>query len=119
MLHKVERFEVENCGLRKHLKLGDFDDIFTRNDKKHLVVEWLSWLPCKRDFINSTILETYEDIPNPPPSLNLSEQRVYELVGGGGFPLNPPLDNFVGAKGLDQEGLKYKFCSQETNSAKN
>ena len=35
-----------------------FNDIFTRNGKKHLVVEWLSWLPRKRDSINSTILET-------------------------------------------------------------
>ena len=26
--------------------------------KKQLVVEWLSWLPYKRNFINSTILET-------------------------------------------------------------
>ena len=46
------------------------------------MVEWLSWLPCKRDFINSTILETYEDIPNTLPSLKLLEQSVDELVGG-------------------------------------
>ena len=44
------------------------------------MVEWLSWLPCKRDFINFTILETYEDIPNTLPSLKLLEQRVRELV---------------------------------------
>ena len=50
--------------------------------KKHLVVEWLSWLPCKRDFINSIISKTYEDIPNTLPSLKLLEQRVHELVGG-------------------------------------
>ena len=65
--------------------------------KKHLVVEWLSWLPCKRDFINSTILEACEDIPNTLRRLTLLEQRVHELVGG---PLNPPLDNIVGSKRL-------------------
>ena len=59
LLHKVYSFEVENCGLRKHLKLGDFLLRFLQEvTKKHLVVEWLSWLPCKRDFIHSTILET-------------------------------------------------------------
>ena len=58
-----------------------FDDIFTRIAKMHLVVEWLSWLPYKRDFINSTILETYGDIPNTLPSLKLLERRVHELVG--------------------------------------
>ena len=51
--------------------------------KKHLVVEWLSWLPGKRDCINSTILETSKDIPNTLPRLKLLEQRVQELVGGG------------------------------------
>ena len=69
----------------------------------HLVVEWLSWLPCKRDFINSNILETQKDIPNTLPSLKLLEQRVHELVVGQLNP--PPLDNVTlwGAKGLDQE----------------
>ena len=70
------------------------------------MVEWLSWLPCKRDFINSTILETYGNIPSALPGLKLLEQRVHELVGG---PLNPPLQTTLwGAKGLDQEGLKFK-----------
>ena len=48
------------------------------------MVEWLSWLPCKRNFINSNILETEKDIPNTLLSLKLLEQRVHELVGGGG-----------------------------------
>ena len=56
-----------------------FDDIFRRNGKKHLVVEWLLWLPCKRYFIISTMLET-----NTLAGLKLLEQRVHELVGGGG-----------------------------------
>ena len=63
-----------------------FDDIFTRNGKKHLVVESLSWLPCKCDFINFTILETQKDVPNTLPSLKLLEQRVHELVGGSTEP---------------------------------
>ena len=71
--------------------------------KKHLVVEWLSWLPYKPDFINSTILETWEDIPNTLPSLKLLEQRVHELVGGA---LNPPLDNVVGSKRLRSGRVK-------------
>ena len=88
-----------------HLKLGDFDDIFTRNGKKHLVFEWLSWLPCKRDFINSTILETYEDIPNTIPSLNLSEQRVHELAGGG-VPLPPTIRQLCESKRLRSGRVK-------------
>ena len=51
--------------------------------KKHLVVEWLSWLACKRDFINSTIIETQKDIPNTLPSLKLLEEKAHELVGEG------------------------------------
>ena len=59
LLHRVLGIEVENCGLRNHLKLGDFLTTFLQEmAKKHLVVEWLSWLPCKSDFIISTILET-------------------------------------------------------------
>ena len=54
--------------------------------KKHLVVKWLSWLLCERDFINPTILETYEDIPNTLPSLKVLEQRVHKLVGGSTEP---------------------------------
>ena len=50
--------------------------------KEHLVVEWLSSLLCKRDFINSTVLETKKDIPHTLPSFKLLEQRVHELVGG-------------------------------------
>ena len=75
-----------------------FDDILQEMAKKHLVVEWLSWLPCKRDFINSIILEIYKDIPTILPSVKLLEQRVHELVEGG--PLNPPppLDRVVGSK---------------------
>ena len=68
--------------------------------KKHLVVEWLSWSPCTRDFINSTILETWKDIPNTLPSLKLLIQRVHELVGGSTVPPPPPLDNVVGSKRL-------------------
>ena len=49
--------------------MGDFSMTFLQEmAKKHLVVERLSWLPCKRDFINSTILETQKDIPNILPS---------------------------------------------------
>ena len=64
--------------------------------KKHLMVEWLSWLPRKSDFINSTILETQKDIPNTPPSLKLLEQKVHELVVN----TPAPLDNVVGSKRL-------------------
>ena len=79
---KVYKLEVENCGL----KLGDFLLYFTIIRKKHSVVEWLSWLPCKSSFINSNSLETLKDRPNIPTSLKLLEQKVYELVGG---PLTP------------------------------
>ena len=80
-----------------------FDYIFTKMTKKHLGVEWLSWSPCKRDFINSTILETQKDRPNTLPSLKLLEQRVYELVGGS------PLDNVVGSKRLRLGRVKMRI----------
>ena len=75
--------------------------------KKHLVVEWLSWLPHNSGFINSNILETSNDRPNTPPSLKLLQQRVHELVGGGGGSV-PPLRQRCGEQrlSLDQEELK-------------
>ena len=63
--------------------------------KKHLVVEWMSWLPGKRDFINFTILEILKDIPNILPNLKLLEKRVHELVGGVHYP-SPPLEKHCG-----------------------
>ena len=87
--------------------------IFSIIGKKHLVIEWLSWLPYKSGFNNSSILETSKERPNTPPSLKFLEQRVHTLVveGQGSIdrtpspPPPPPLDNVVGTKGLDQEGL--------------
>ena len=32
--HKVDGLEVENCGLTKHFKLGDFDHVFSIIGKK-------------------------------------------------------------------------------------
>ena len=72
-----------------------FDCILKIIGKKHLMVEWLLWLPYKSGYINSNILETSKDRPNIPPSLNLSEQRVHELVGGRGS-----LNNVVVSKRL-------------------
>ena len=43
-------------------------------------------LPYKIGFINFNILEASKDRPKTPPSLKLSEQRVYELVGGSTEP---------------------------------
>ena len=94
-------------------------------EKKYLVVEWLSWLPCKRDFINSTVLETYEDIPNTLPSLKLLEQRVHELVLRSTEPPPPPhvrqrcgeqkakirkcmIKTFRGEGVVDREGVAVK-----------
>ena len=74
--------------------------------KKHLVVEWLSWLPYKSGFINSNILEISKDRPNTPPRLKLLQQRVHELVGGPLTLPPPPKITLWGAKSLDQEGLR-------------
>ena len=100
-----------------------FDYIFIRNSKQHLVVEWLSWLPCKSDFINSTILETWKDRPNALPSLKLLEHRIHELVGRGSTenpsPPPPPLDNVVGSKRLRSGRVKivmYTYKSFRTYS---
>ena len=88
--------------------------------KKHLVVEWLSWLTYQRDFINSTISETYEDIPNTLPSLKLLEQRVHELVGGWESTEPPPLDNVVGSKMLRSGRVnRVKKCGTTTVSIGN
>ena len=72
--------------------------MFSIIGKKHLVIEWLSWLPYKSSYINSNILETSKDRPKTSPNLNFLEQRVHELVGGPLIPL--PLDNVVGSKRL-------------------
>ena len=71
------------------------------------MVEWLSWLPYKSSLINSNILETSKDRPNTPPSLKLLEQRVHELVGGGGG--RTPLDNAVGSKRLRSGRVKTAY----------
>ena len=62
--------------------------------KKHLLIEWLSWLPYESGFINSSILKTSKDRSNAIQSLKLLELRVHESVGG---PLNTLLDNVVGS----------------------
>ena len=87
------------------MKLGAFDYIFSIIGKKHMAIEWLSWLPYKSGFINSNILETSKDRPNTPTSLKFLEQRVPELVGG---PLNPPSDNVVGSKRLRPGRVKVR-----------
>ena len=67
-----------------------FDYIFTRNAKKHFVVDWLSWLPYKSGFINANILEALKLYrPNTAPSLKLLKQRVHELARGSTEPLPP------------------------------
>ena len=73
--------------------------------KKHLVVEWFSWLPYRCDFINFTILEIKKDIPNTLPSLKLLEERLHELVGRSTDP-PPPQDNVVGSKRLRSGRVK-------------
>ena len=76
------------------------------------MIEWLSWLPNKSDFINFNIFASLKDSPNTPPSLKFLEQGVHEYkcvcvcVWGGG-----------GAKCLDHEGLT--FGSKVTYKASN
>ena len=80
--------------------------------KKHLVVERLSWLTSKRDFINSASSQTWKDIPNTLSSLKSLEKIIHELVrggGGGGDPLTPCSTRLWRAKGLDQEGLRFRI----------
>ena len=79
-----------------------FTTILQEMAKKHLVVEWLSWLPYKSGFINSNILETSNDRPNTPPSLKLLEPRIHELVRRA----LTPLDNVVGSKKLRSGRVK-------------
>ena len=50
--------------------------------EKHLVIEWLSWLPNISGFINYNVLDTLTDSCSTPPSLKILWQRVHELVGG-------------------------------------
>ena len=72
--------------------------------KKHLVVEWLSWLPCKRDFINSTNFKDLERYTEHPTKFEVVRAKVHELVGGPLTPPPPPpLDNVVGSERLRSE----------------
>ena len=84
---------------------------------KHLVVEWLSWLPWKCDFINPTIFKDLERLPNTLPSLKLSEQRVHELVGGSLTLPPPPLDNIVGSKRIRSGRVKSRLTTVLKKSA--
>ena len=40
--------------------------------------------------------------------MKLLKQRVHKLVGGGGGGAEPPQTTLWGAKGLDQEGLRFE-----------
>ena len=59
--------------------------------KKHLVTEWLSWVPNNSGFINYNVLDTLTDICSTP------------LVGGCS---DFPVDNFVGSKRLQSGRVK-------------
>ena len=80
--------EIKNCSLTKHLKLGGFGYILEINSKKHLVIEWLSWLPNKSDFIYSNILEILKE---SAVRMNLLEQKFNELIGRKLCPPPPTL----------------------------
>ena len=61
--HKVENLEIEIYGLEKHLQLGNFLLHFLQElAKMHLMVEWLSWLQDKHDFIKSNILKASNEV---------------------------------------------------------
>ena len=72
------------------------------------MIEWLSCLPNKSDFINFGNLDTLKDSPNTPPDLKFLEQRVHELVGGRGqLNTSLPLDNVMGRKRLRSGRVKF------------
>ena len=72
-----------------------FGCIFSIIGKKHLVIEWLSWLPNSSGFISYNILDTLTDICSTSLGLKIWQQRVHELVRGCS---DSPVDNFVGSK---------------------
>ena len=62
--------------------------------KKHLVIEWLSWVPNNSGFINYNVSDTLADICSTP----------LELVGGSS---DFPVDNFVGSKRFQSGRVKF------------
>ena len=83
------QFQVKNCGLKKHLKWGDFYHIFTKSYRKAHGGRMVGIVTYNSGFINYNILKTSKD---------RSKTRVHEFVRG---PLNmppPPLDNAVRSK---------------------
>ena len=81
--------------------MGAFGCISSISGKKHLVIDWLSWLPNNNAFINYNVLDTLTDSCSTPLSLKILQQKVYELVE---FALTPQSTTFWGAKGSNQEG---------------
>ena len=61
-------------------------------------------------------METSKDRPNTPPSLKLLEQRVHELVGGGGS-TELPLDNVVDSRELRSGRVKCNLWENFSTSA--
>ena len=52
-------FQSWKLWTQEAFEIGSFFTTFLQEmAEKNLVLEWLSWLPWKRDFISSTILET-------------------------------------------------------------
>ena len=86
--------------------MGIFGCISSIIGKKHLVIEWLSWLPNNSGFIsiNYNVLDTLTDICSTPLGLNILQQRVHEFVGGCS---DSPVDNFVGSKRLQSGRVKF------------
>ena len=68
------------------------------------MIKWLSCLPNKIGYINSSILDTVSGSSNTLPSLKFLELMVHKLVGGSSDPPPSPQTSLWGAKGLDQEG---------------
>ena len=81
--------------------MGGFGCISSIIGKKHLVIEWLSWVPNNSGFISYNVLDTLTDICSTPLGLKILQQRVHELVG---FAVTLPSTTLGGAKGFNQEG---------------
>ena len=77
--------------------------------KKHLVIEWLSWVPNNSGFINHNVLDALTDICSTPLGL--------KRVGRGCSDF--PVDNFVGSKRLQSGRVKLSKVQGFDNFQKN
>ena len=92
--------------------MGVFGFISSIIGKKHLVIDWLSWLPNNSAFISYNVLGTLTDSCSTPLNLKILQQMVHKSVGGCS---DSPDDNFVASKRLKSGRVTFSKVERVDN----